>query len=78
MNEVSDFNKYKKAKTVVEELDMVLKIINLTIKGLKPFREYNSLSETLEALKDSKTILGIHFEHNKQVLKNKGQVSNET
>lgn len=78
MNEISDFNKYKKAKTVVEELDVVIKIINLTLKGLKPFREYTTLSETIECLKDSKTILGIHLDHQRQILKNKGQVSDET
>jgi len=74
MNEVHDLNKVKKAKTIVRELETVLKILNLSIKTLAPFQKYNSLSETLHALEDSKTILGVHFEHYQQVLKNKGKM----
>lgn len=74
MNEIHDFHKLKKAKIIVEELEKVMKILNLSIVGLKPFRKYTSLSETLLCLEDSRTILEIHLEHHKKVLENKGKV----
>lgn len=74
MNEVNDFNKYKKAKIIVEDLEKILKIIDLSMKGLKPFRKYTSLSETLLCLEDSKSILEIHLEHHRKILENKGKV----
>lgn len=74
MNEVHDFNKLKKAKRIVKELEIVMKILNLAYAGLKPFRDYNSLQETLLCIYDSRTILQIHLDANKQILKNKGQV----
>jgi len=77
MNEINDFNKFKKAKIVVQELEQVLKIINLSLSGLKPFRKYTSLSETILCLEDSKSILEIHHEHHKKVIENKGKVSEE-
>lgn len=74
MNEVNDFNKYKRAKIITKELEKVLNIINLSLKGLKPFRKYTSISETLLCLEDSKSILEIHLEHQKKILENKGRV----
>jgi hypothetical protein len=74
MNELHDFNKLKRAKKIVKDLEIVMQMLNLAIRGLKPFRDYTSLQETLLCLEDSKIILEIHLSHNKQVLLNKGQV----
>lgn len=74
MNEISDFNKYKKAKQIVRELNTVVKILTLAYNGLKPFREYYSLQETMLCLQDSKMILEIHLEHHRKVLENKGKI----
>lgn len=69
-----DFNKYKKAKIIVSELETLLKIIDLSIKGITPFKKYNSISETLMCLNDNKTILDIHLNHYKKVIETKGSV----
>lgn len=74
MNEISDFNKYKKAKIVVKELETVIQILKLAKVGLKPFRKYSSLSETLLCIGDSLAILEIHHEHHKRILETKGIV----
>lgn len=77
INKIHDFNKLKKAKRIVKDLETVMKILNLTHIGLKPFRDYTSLQETLLCIEDSKTILQIHLDHQKNVLKNKGEVIEE-
>lgn len=77
MSEISDFNKFKRAKKIVKELEVVIKILSLAQTGLKPFRDYTSLQETLLCIEDSKTILEIHLNHQKQILKDKGNVINE-
>lgn len=73
-----DFGKYKKSKVVVKELTTLLKIIELSISGIAPFKKYTSISETLLCLQDNKTILEIHLQHHQQILKNKGEVEHET
>lgn len=77
MNEIHDFNKLKRAKKIVKDLTVVLHGLDLAIKILKPYRDYTSLQETILCLEDSKTILDIHFSHQKQILENKGQVLEE-
>lgn len=77
MSKVHDFNKMKKAKVVVRELTTLLKIIDLSITGLTPFKKYTSIMETLSCLYDNKTILDIHLSHHKKILDNKGSVEDE-
>lgn len=77
MTNLNDFTKFKKAKTIVRELSTLLKIIDLSIAGLTPFRKYTSISETLLCLQDNKTILEIHLDAQKHILDNKGSVENE-
>lgn len=77
MTNLNDFNKYKKAKLIVKELTNLLKIVDLSIKAIKPYTKYTSVGETLLCLQDNHTILSIHLEHHQQVLKNKGSVENE-
>lgn len=78
MNELHDFSKLKRAKRIVKDLETVMKILTIAHIGLRPFRDYTSLQETLLCLEDSKSILEIHLNHQKQILKTKGQVVEET
>lgn len=78
MSNLHDFNKLKKAKVIVRELTILLKIVELSINGMTPFRKYSSIQETLACLQDNKIILQIHLDHHKQILANKGSVENET
>jgi len=73
LTSINDFNKYKKAKRIVKDLEKVIHILTLAHQGLKPFREYTSLQETLLCIEDSKMILDIHLSHHKQILANKGK-----
>jgi hypothetical protein len=68
-----DLFKFKKAKTVVRDLTNLLKIIELSITGLTPFRKYTSIGETLSCLEDNRTILTVHLQHHQQILANKGE-----
>ena len=77
MSNLHDFNKLKKAKVIVRELTTLLKIVELSINGMTPFRKYSSIQETLACLQDNKTILSIHLSHHKAILESKGSVPDE-
>lgn len=77
MNNLHDFNKLKKAKIIVRDITLILRIVDLAITGLTPFKKYSSISETLACLYDNKTILDIHLNEHKRILANKGSVDNE-
>lgn len=70
-----DLTAYKKAKrseTIVEELEAVLNIVRLTVKGLRLFRYYSPVQDILKQLNDSKTIIEIHLNNHRQIIENKG------
>lgn len=70
--DLSEYKKAKRSETIVDELEAVLGIVRLTIKGLKLFRYYSPVQDILRQLYDSKTILEIHLNNHKQIVNKKG------
>ena len=68
MTNLSDYKDRKRAEHIVEELEAVLVIIRLTMKGLKLFKYYSPVQDILSQMRDSKTILEIHLNNHKQML----------
>lgn len=66
---LEDYRKIRQSQTIVKELGIILKIIGLTIKGLKPFKYYSPIQDVLFQLEDSKVILEIHYNNHKNLLK---------
>lgn len=68
---LSDYKEIKKSQVIVKELTVILKIVKLTIKGLKMFDYYSPVKDLLHNLKDTKTVLEIHLNHNQHIVEGK-------
>lgn len=63
--QLEDYKDLKKSKVIVVELEVILKVLRLTIRGLKSFNYYEPVKQLLPHLRDCKTILEIHLNHQK-------------
>lgn len=70
--DLSEYKKAKRSEVIVEELEAVLEILRLTSRGLKEFRYYSPVKDLMTQLQDTKTVLEIHLNSHKNVVKNKG------
>jgi len=73
MDNIHDITKIKKAKLIVKELEMALQVIELSIVGLKPFKKYTGIKETIYSLNDNKETLNFHLEEWTEILNSKGK-----
>ena len=55
------YKEKKKAKIIAADLVNIIKIMNLSLKGLSFYSKYATIKETMAILKDSKTVLEIHL-----------------
>lgn len=62
---LQDYKDLKKSKVIVVELEVILRILKLTIRGLRAFNYYEPVKQLLPHLRDCKTILEIHLNHQK-------------
>jgi len=57
--ELKDFKTKKKIKKVVEDLDVIIKVMNLTLNGLSRYSKYIHVAEAISSLQTNKTLLEI-------------------
>ena len=69
-----DLKAYKKSKVYCEHLAQIIKVLNLTEKGLSHFQIYLPVQKILEVIKNEKRVLEIHYEKNKKIKETKGKV----
>lgn len=72
-NDITRFKKYKKAKLCVEHLQAILKVIDLSIRGLSNFEVYVSVHRILNVMRDEKRFLEAHLKEQKSILESKGK-----
>lgn len=65
---LDEYKKTKRSKVIVAELKAVLRIVNLTIRGIKGFNYYTPVKDLVTHLRDSKTILEVHLNHHIKLL----------
>lgn len=58
---IVDINHYKVAKKYVEDSKIILKILDLAVRGLTPFSQYKPVKSVLNEISNSVTILNIHL-----------------
>jgi len=73
---LEDYKNLKRSRTIVSELKAILRILTLTIRGLKGFSYYQPVKDVLSHLKDAKTILEIHLNHHSRLVE-KGKSNEE-
>jgi hypothetical protein len=72
---IKDFKDVKKAKVYRTHLTAILKVVNLSIEGLKHFEIYTSVREIQKTLRFEKKILESHLFKVEKLIKEKS--SNE-
>ena len=65
---------YKISKTVVRDLEAILTVINLTIRGLQLFKHYIPVAKVLNVLENEKGILNAHLQKYTKINQEKGKV----
>lgn len=73
MSNISNLEKYKRAKYLVKELNSALDIISKAYSDLKPYQIFNPVVNALNALGESRTIIQIHLKKEQKILDNKGK-----
>lgn len=58
----------KKSERVVEELEMVLYILNLTISGLSNFTRYVFVMECISVIQNNRLLLEVHLNKYKKAI----------
>lgn len=58
----------KKSEKVVEELEMVLYILNLTISGLSNFTRYVFVMECISVIQNNRLLLEVHLNKYKKAI----------
>jgi hypothetical protein len=57
---LQDFKDKKKIKKFIKDINTILKIIDLSEKGLSHFPQYSVVQDMLNVLKSNKTLLELH------------------
>lgn len=57
---LKDYKRNKQAKVMLPQIDIILTIFNLSIKGLEHFRAYIPVAKVLAVIKEQKAIMEMH------------------
>lgn len=74
MTNVADFNRYKKAKVLEKDFEVIIMLLNISIKGLDQYLKYVPVMECVSVLKNNKTLLELNLRRIKTVINNKGNI----
>lgn len=73
MNNSFNLKDYKDAKYIVPQLEAILKVVSLSIAGLKIFKAFIPVAVILSTLNEQKVVLEIYLQRYKKILQNKGK-----
>ena len=65
---LNDYKNLRRSKMIVLELKAAIRILNLSLRGLKEFQHYTPIKELMLSIKDCLTILEIHKNHHQQLV----------
>lgn len=74
MKKISDLTKYKKSKVIYNDLIAIKRHLEDCITKLEKYRQYMPVKESLAVLKDSKTIIDIHYSTHRRVIETLGAI----
>lgn len=70
MNNLKDYKNSKKAKVIIEELEKIDQILEITQYSLKKYHHYIPVVEILSVIKNNKTMLKIFKKKNQEIIDN--------
>lgn len=75
-NKLYNLNELKDSKLLVEHLEAILTVVNLTMRSLSIFEVYQPVARILYVMREEQRILVAHLAKNKSISENKG-ITNE-
>lgn len=74
MSENHSLKSYKESLIVSEHLGAIIKVLNLTLKGLERFKVYIPVKKILLVIQDQKSVLESHYEKFQKIKSEKGRI----
>jgi hypothetical protein len=71
---VNNLLEYRKAKILAQDLESILRVINLSISALHHYSKYAPVNLIISTLQTNKTLLEIHYNKYKRIVETKGKV----
>ena len=71
---IHSLQKLKAMKIVKKDLDLLVKTVELNIKGLNNYKHYKPINRILEVLQEEEKVLKFHLDKVNEILKQKGMV----
>lgn len=72
--EKHDLREYRLSKLHCDNLKLIIKILDLTKRGLTPFRIYSAALKVYNVVDEQKQILESHYEKYKKIKETKGKI----
>jgi len=73
MDDLHNFKNYKKAKVYVQHLEAILKVVDLSVKGLSLFEVYIPVHRILVVMKDERRFLESHLKEQQEIIRRRGK-----
>lgn len=74
-NNVHNLNQLKKARLYAEHVEAIIKVIDLSLKGLKHFEPYTSVARIMQVLNEERKVLQDHLDKCKKIKETKGKIN---
>lgn len=71
---VNNLQEYRRAKILTQDLEQILRVINLSISALHHYSKYAPVNLIISTLQTNKTLLEIHYNKYKRILETKGEI----
>lgn len=71
---VNSLQEYRRAKILTQDLEQILRVINLSISALHHYSKYAPVNLIISTLQTNKTLLEIHYNKYKRILETKGEI----
>lgn len=67
----------KRAKIISDDLENVLKVMDLTLSGLRHYNKYIQVMETISCIQNNKTLIEIHLNKYKRLVENEDSMEKD-
>ena len=66
--DIKDFKTKRSIKKLLVDIEVIIKVMNLSIRGLTPFSKFINVAEAISSLKTNKTLREISYNKYKKKL----------
>lgn len=68
-----DLHKYQRSIKLTKDINTILIKLNNALSSLEEYKHYNPVKDIIRSMENNKTILEIHLNKERHIMKNKGE-----